>query len=96
MTTGSTKLKVKDMLENLGFKVIGVVVLLDRNELENGIAASDIIKQQGLKYKAIIDAIELFQVLWLRRTSLKINDTAFSKVKEYYDVYGAKKLLFGI
>ena len=96
LTTGSTKLKVKDMLENLGFKVIGVVVLLDRNELENGIAASDIIKRQGLKYKAIIEAIELFQVLWLRRTSLKINDTAFSKVKEYYDVYGAKKLLFGI
>ncbi|MHC1600778.1 MAG: orotate phosphoribosyltransferase [Candidatus Nezhaarchaeales archaeon] len=96
LTTGSTKLQVKSMLENLGFKVVGVVVLIDRNELENGIPASEVVKQQGLKYKAIIDVIELFQVLWSRRTSLKIGDTVFSKVKEYYDVYGAKKLLLSI
>ncbi len=96
LTTGSTKLKVKDMLENLGFEVIGVIVLLDRNELEDEIAASDIIKRQGLKYKAIIDAVELFQVLWLRRASLEIDDIIFSKIKEYYDVYGAKKLLLGV
>jgi len=96
LTTGSTKLKVKELLEAIGLKAIGVIVLLDRNELEDGIAASEVIRQQGLKYKAIIDAVELFQILWSRRADLKINDTIFSKIKEYYDIYGAKKLLFSV
>ncbi|MDW8050381.1 MAG: orotate phosphoribosyltransferase [Nitrososphaerota archaeon] len=96
LTTGLTKLQVKGLLEDFGFKVIGVVVLLDRNELEDGVPASDIIKQHGLQYRAIVDAVELFQVIWLRRRELKIGEVIFGKLKEYYNSYGSKKLLFSV
>jgi orotate phosphoribosyltransferase len=78
----------------LGYKVVGVVVLMDRNEKEDGLPASDVIKRHGLKFSSIIEAVELFQVLWARRSELKIEESVFEKIKEYYAVYGSKKLLF--
>lgn len=94
LTTGLTKLKLKEELEALGYKVVGVVVLMDRNEKEDGLPASDVIKRHGLKFSSIIEAVELFQVLWARRSELKIEESVFEKIKEYYAVYGSKKLLF--
>ncbi len=94
LTTGSTKLKLKEELEALGYKVVGVVVLVDRNEREDGLSASDVIKRHGLKFSSIIDAVELFQELWARRSELKIEEFVFKELKEYYDVYGSKKLFF--
>jgi len=94
LTTGLTKLKLKEDLEALGYKVVGVVVLMDRNEKEDGLPASEVIKSHGLKFGSIIEAVELFQVLWSRRDELKIEPSVFKKIKEYYDVYGSKKLLF--
>jgi orotate phosphoribosyltransferase len=94
LTTGLTKLKLKKELESLGYKVIAVVVLMDRNEKENCQPASDIIRKKGLKFKAIIEAVELFQILWDRREELKIQPTIFQKIKEYYEIYGFKKLSF--
>jgi orotate phosphoribosyltransferase len=94
LTTGLTKLKLKEELEALGYKVVGVVVLIDRNEREDDLSASDVIKMHGLKFSSIVEAIELFQVLWARRDELKIEASIFKEVKEYYDVYGSKKLLF--
>lgn len=96
LTTGLTKLKVKERLESLGFKVVGVVVLMDRNELEDNIPASEVIKMHGLKFHAIIDAVELFHVVWARKAELGIDPTVAKKVKEYYDVYGSKKLLLNV
>ena len=96
LTTGSTKIQVKRTLEGLGLKVVGVVVLLDRNEIENGEAASKVIEREGLMFKAILDATELFHILWSKRKSLKISEEVFHKVKEYYDEYGAKKLLLSV
>jgi len=94
LTTGLTKLKLKGELEALGYKVVGVVVLIDRNERENGLSASDVIKGHGLKFSSILEAVELFQALWARRDELKIEASVFKEIKEYYDVYGSKKLLF--
>jgi orotate phosphoribosyltransferase len=94
LTTGLTKLKLKEELESLGYKVIAVVVLMDRNEKENGQPASDIIRRQGLKFKAIIEAEELFQMFWKKRKELNIQPITFQKIKEYYDAYGSKKLSF--
>jgi orotate phosphoribosyltransferase len=96
LTTGLTKLKLKKELESLGYNVVAVVVLMDRNEKEDNQPASDIIRRQGLKFKAIIEAVELFQILWDRRKELKIQPTTFQKIKEYYDVYGSKKLSFEV
>ncbi|MEM0083354.1 MAG: orotate phosphoribosyltransferase [Candidatus Nezhaarchaeales archaeon] len=93
LTTGLTKLKVKERLENSGFRVIGVVVLMDRNELEENIPASEVVKMHGLKFHSVIDAVELFQVIWTRRMELGIDPSILKRVKEYYDVYGSKKLL---
>ncbi len=94
LTTGLTKLKLKEDLEALGYKVVGVVVLMDRNEKENSLPASEVIKGYGLKFSSIIEAVELFQVLWSRRDELKIEPSVFKKIKEYYDAHGSKKLLF--
>jgi len=94
LTTGLTKLKLKEDLEALGYKVVGVVVLMDRNERENDLPASEVIKRHGLKFGSVIEAEELFQVLWSRKDELKIELSVFKKVKEYYDLYGSKKLLF--
>jgi len=96
LTTGLTKLKVKERLENLGFRVVGVVVLMDRNELEENTPASGVIKMHGLKFHSVIDAVELFQVIWARRIELGIDSSILKKVKEYYDVYGSKKLFFNV
>lgn len=96
LTTGLTKLKVKEALEELGFKVVGVVVLVDRNEMEDGIPASEVISMRGLKYKAIIEAVELFQVMWAQRSELQIDSSIFKKVKDYYEAYGSKKLFFDV
>ncbi|MEM4576738.1 MAG: orotate phosphoribosyltransferase [Candidatus Nezhaarchaeales archaeon] len=96
LTTGLTKLKVKEALEELGFKVVGVVVLMDRNEMEDGIPASEVIRTQGLKYQAIIEAVDLFQVIWARRSELRIDPSIFRKVKDYYEAYGSKKLFFDV
>lgn len=96
LTTGLTKLKVKEHLENLGFRVIGVVVLMDRNELENGNPASEVIKKHGLKFYSILEAVELFQVIWTKRTELGIDPLTLKRVKEYYDTYGSKKLFFNV
>lgn len=96
LTTGLTKLKVKERLEDLGFKVVGVVVLVDRNELEDDSPASEVIKMHGLKFHAVIEAVELFQNVWTRRTELGIDPLALKKVKEYYDVYGSRKLFFNV
>jgi len=94
LTTGLTKLKLKEELESLGYNIVAVVVLMDRNEKENGQPASDIIRKQGLKFKAIIEVVELFQILWNRRKELKIQPIIFQKIKEYYEIYGSKKLSF--
>ncbi len=94
LTTGLTKLELKEDLEALGYKVVGVVVLMDRNEKENDLPASEVIKRHGLKFSSIIEAEELFQVLWSRKDELKIELSVFKKIKEYYDLYGSKKLLF--
>lgn len=96
LTTGLTKLKVKEHLENLGFRVVGVIVLMDRNELEDGIPASEVIKMHGLKFHYVIEAIELFQVIWSRRTELGIDPLVLKKVEEYYNAYGSKKLFFNV
>jgi orotate phosphoribosyltransferase len=94
LTTGLTKLKLKEELEALGYKVVGVIVLMDRNEREDCLPASDVIKRHGLKFASIIEAAELLQELWARRGELKIEESVFKKIKEYYDAYGSKKLLF--
>lgn len=96
LTTGLTKLKVKEHLENLGFRVVGVVVLMDRNELEDGTPASEVIREHGLKFYSIIEAVELFQVIWTKRAELGIDAPTLKKVKEYYDTYGSKKLFFNV
>lgn len=96
LTTGLTKLKVKEQLEGLGFRVVGVVVLMDRNELEDGVPASEVIMKYGLKFHSIIEAVELFQVVWTRRAELGIDPSIFKRVKEYYDTYGSKKLFFNV
>lgn len=96
LTTGLTKLKAKEHLESLGFKVVGVIVLMDRNELEDDTPASEVIRMHGLKFNAVIEAVELFQVIWARRKELGIDPLTLEKVKKYYEAYGSKKLLFNV
>ncbi|MDI9619947.1 MAG: orotate phosphoribosyltransferase [Candidatus Nezhaarchaeota archaeon] len=96
LTTGSTKIHAKKVLEGIGLKVAGVVVLLDRNELEGGVPASEVLRRGGLRYSAVLEAVELFRALWLRRDSLGLEASAFRRVEEYYEVYGAKRLLLDV
>ena len=98
LTTGATKASLKRLLEELGFKVVGLVVLLDREELEEGIPASTVLEREGLKFKAVMGATELFQRLWAKasRGLAPLSKNDMLKIKEYYDAYGAKKLLLSV
>ncbi|MBI5226802.1 orotate phosphoribosyltransferase [Candidatus Micrarchaeota archaeon] len=92
ITTGATKLETKVKIDAVA-KVnnAGILVAFDRKEKdENGVVASQALKEQGLPVHSVLDAPSVFDYLHNKDIDGKVyvTDHHFSDFKKYRSQYG--------
>ncbi|MFX1259562.1 MAG: phosphoribosyltransferase family protein [Promethearchaeota archaeon] len=86
VTTGDALVSTINELKKIGINIIATIVLTDRNELrDDGKTVEEIILEQGIKYYAMSNAIELLP-------NLKLDKEVAKKIEEYYKKYGSKEI----
>ncbi len=86
VTTGDSLVGTIKELKKIGINSIAAIVLTDRNELrDDGKSVEEVILEQGVKYYAMSNAIELLP-------NLKLDKEIAKKIEEYFEKYGSKEI----
>ena len=93
VTTGGTKLEVKDkILQNIpGVQFVGILVVFDRKEKDDaGVYSGDALKAAGLPLHSVLNAPDLFEYLHNRDVNGKVhvNDAHYAAFQAYRKQYG--------
>ncbi|MBI5036133.1 orotate phosphoribosyltransferase [Candidatus Micrarchaeota archaeon] len=92
ITTGATKLEVKQKIESVGkVRILGILVAFDRKEKDDkGEYAAEALKKQGLPVYSVLDAPSVFDYLHNKQIDGKVyvNDGHYESFKSYRAQYG--------
>lgn len=88
-TTGGSLVGAIEKLKELNADIIAAIGLTNRNEKrDDGKSVEDIIKENGVPYYAMSDAIDLLPVIYKK---VKPGKTIGKHVEEYFKNYGIKE-----
>ncbi len=93
ITTGATKLEVKQKIEAAAkVRIVGILVVFDRKEKDDtGVYAAESLKKQGLPVYSVLDAPSVFEYLHNKEINGKVyvNDGHYAAFKDYHKKHGA-------
>lgn len=89
-TTGGSLVGAIEKLKELKAEIIAAIGLTNRNEKrDDGKTVEEIIKENGVKYYAMSEAIELLPLIY---NKAKPGKSVGKQVEDYFKIYGIKEL----